>query len=86
MTALISSNEEMDSIMKIVKSVVDADLLIKSFNEKVKNETKKGGFISMLLGTLGASLLENLLTDNGVIQAGEGVITANLGQGTIRIG
>ena len=76
----------MDSIMKIVKSLGDADLLIKSFNEKVKNETKKGGFISMLLGTLGASLLENLLTDNGVIQAGEGVITANLGQGTIRTG
>ena len=45
----------MDSIMKIVKSLGDADLLIKSFNEKVKNETKKGGFISMLLGTLGAS-------------------------------
>ena len=40
----------------------------------------------MLLGTLGASLLGNLLTDNGVIQAGEGVITANLGQGTIRTG
>ena len=69
--------------MKIVKSLGDADLLIKSFNE---NETKKGGFISMLLGTLGASLLGNLLTDNGVIQAGEGVITANLGQGTIRTG
>ena len=69
-----------------VKSLGDADLLIKSFNEKVKNETKKGGFISMLLGTLGASLLGNLLTDNGVIQAGEGVITANLGQGTIRTG
>ena len=56
-------NEEMD-IMKTVKSLADAGLLMKSLNETIKNKAKeqKGGFPSMLLGTLGASLLGKLLT------------------------
>ena len=51
-------------IMKKVKSLADAGLLMKSLNETIKNKAKeqKGGFPSMLLGRLGASLLGNLLT------------------------
>ena len=58
-TALITSNEEMNDIIKIVKSLKDSGLLVKSVSETIKNEAKeqKGGFLRMLLGTLGASLL-----------------------------
>ena len=53
-------------------------LLIKGVSETIQNEAKeqKGGFLSMLLGTLGASLLGNLLTGKGTIRAGEGTIRA----------
>ena len=66
---LIISNEEMNDIMKIVKFPEESGLLIKDFNETIKNEAKKqkGRFIGMLLGTLGASLLGNLLTGKGAI-------------------
>ena len=59
---LISWNEEMNDFMKIVKSLRKSGLLMKDVSEKIKNESKeqKGGFLSMLLGSLGASLLENL--------------------------
>ena len=62
MAILIISNEEVDDIMKIVKSLKESDLLVKSINEIIKNEAKeqKVRFLSMLLGTLVASLLENL--------------------------
>ena len=58
-TTLITSNEEMNDIIKIVKSLKDSGLLVKSVSETIKNEAKeqKGGFLRMLLGTLGASLL-----------------------------
>ena len=63
MTTLIISNDEIH-IIKIVKSLEDSGLLVKGITETVQNEVKeqKGGFLSMLLGTLGASLLGNLLT------------------------
>ena len=66
-TALIISNQEMNDIMKIVKSLEKSCLLIKDVSETIKNEPKeeKGGFLRMLLGTLGASLLKNLLTGKG---------------------
>ena len=53
-TALITSNEEMEDIIKIVKSLEESGLLIKRISETIKNEAKeqKGGFLSMLLGTL----------------------------------
>ena len=53
-TTLIISNEEMNYIMKIVKSLV---LLIKGVRETIKNEAQeqKGGFVGMLLATLGVS-------------------------------
>ena len=65
MTALIFSNEVMDVIIKIIILLVESGLLIKAFSQTNKYEVKqkKGGFIGILLGALGANLLENLLTD-----------------------
>ena len=76
--ALIISNEEMNDIMKIVKSLEESGLLIKGVSQTIKNEAKeqKGGFLGMLLGTLDASLLGNLLTGKGKIRAGEGTVRA----------
>ena len=81
-TTLIISNDEMDDILKIVKSLEDSGILLKGVSETIQNEAKeqRGGFLSMLLGTLGASLLGDLLTKNlsskGTIRAGEGAIRA----------
>ena len=76
MTTHIISNEEINDVTNIVKLNEKSCLLIKEISKTIKNETKegKGGFLSMLLGTLGANLLGNLLTDKGVIRAFEGVI------------
>ena len=82
---LIISNDDMNDILKIVKSLEDSGLLLDGTTETVKNEVKgpKGGFPSMLLGTLGASLLVDVLTKHlsgrGVIRAGEGTIRAGYG-------
>ena len=86
MATLIMSNEEMSDIMKKVKFLKDADLLIKGVIETIKNEGKvqKGGFLGMLLGTLGASLLGNLLTGKGVGRTGDDTISA--GEATISAG
>ena len=69
MTTLIISNDEIHDIIKIVKSLEDSGLLVKGLTENVQNEVKeqKGGFLSALLGTLGASLLEDLLIGKGAI-------------------
>ena len=68
----------MKDIMKIIKSLEDSGLLIKGVSETIQNEAKeqKGGFLSMLLGTLGASLLGKLLTGKCTIRADEGTIRA----------
>ena len=62
--------------MKIVKSLEELGLLIKGISETIKNEAKeqKGRFLSMLLGTLAASILGNALAGIRVIRAGEGLI------------
>ena len=67
----------MNDFMEIVESLKESRLLIKSVNKTIKNEVRqqKGGFLSMLLGKLGASLLGNLLTGKGTIRAGEDTIT-----------
>ena len=80
-TTLIISNNEIEDIIKIVKSLEDSGLLLKGVTETVQNEVKeqKGGFLSMLLGTLGASLLGNILAGKGINRAGEGVIRAGYG-------
>ena len=61
-TTLIISNDEIKDIIEIVKSLEDSGLLLKGVNEAIQNEAKeqKGGFLSMLLGKLGASLLGNI--------------------------
>ena len=73
-TMLIISNEEIDNRMKIVQSLEDSDILLKGVTKTITNETKeqKGGFLSMLLGTLGASLLGNLLARKGIVRVGSG--------------
>ena len=75
---LIISNEAMNDVMKIVKSLEESGLLIKGVGKTNKNEAKeqKGGFLGMLIGTLGANLLGNLLTGKGSIRAGEQIIRA----------
>ena len=75
-TTLIISNEEMNAIMKIVKSPEESALLIKGASETIQNEAKerKGKIFSMLLGTLGVSLLGNLLAGKTTIRAGESAI------------
>ena len=85
-TTLISSNEEMNDIIKIVQALQDSNVLLKGATETVKNKTKeqKGGVLSMLLGTLGASLLGNLLTGKGFVRAGSG--NKNKGKGVVRAG
>ena len=82
MTTLIISNDEINDIIKVVKSLEDFGLLLKGVTETVQNEVKeqKGGFLSTLLGTLGASLLGNLLTGKGIYRAGsKGVLRAGYG-------
>ena len=77
-TTLIILKEEMNDIMKIVKSLVASGLVIKCVSQKVKNEAKEqqGIFLRMLLGTLDASLLGNLLKSKDTIRAGKGTIRA----------
>ena len=76
--ALINSNEEMKYIMERVTFFEESGLLMKGLSETIENEAveQKGGFLDMLLGTLGSSLLGNLLPSKGLIRAGEGTIRA----------
>ena len=84
-TTLIISNHEMDDILKIVKSLEDSGVLLKGVSETIQHEAReqRGGFLSMLLGTLGASLLGDILSKGlsgkGKIRAGEGTIRAGYG-------
>ena len=85
-TTLLISNEEINDIMKVVQALEDSNILLKVVTKTIKNETReqKGGFLSMLLGTLGASLLGDLLTKNlsgkGTVRAEEVFLRA--GEGT----
>ena len=73
----------MEDLIKIVKSLEDLGLLLKGVTESVtdQNEVKvqKGGFLSTLLGTLGASLLGSLLAGKGIRRADEGIVRAGEG-------
>ena len=64
----------MYDLMKIVQALEDSNILLKGVTITIKNETKerKGGFLSMFLGTLGASLLGNLLAGKEIVRAGSG--------------
>ena len=81
---LIISNDDMQNFLKIVKLLEDSGILLDEITETVKNEVKgqKGGFLSMLLGTLASSLLTDMLLNKkgkGVIRATEGTIRAGYG-------
>ena len=79
---LIIEQEHMKDIMKIVKALENSGILLKGVSKTIKNETKeqRGGFLSMLLGTLGASLLGNLLTGGkSIMRAGDGIVRAGEG-------
>ena len=78
---LIIEQEDMNDIMKIIKALENSGILLKGVRKTIENETKeqRGGFLSMLLGTLGASLLGNLLTGKGMMRAGEGIARAGEG-------
>ena len=75
----------MNDVIKIVQVLEDSDILLKGITKTIKNETKeqKGRLLSMLLGTLGASLLGNLLTGKGIVRAGTG---NKKGEGIVRAG
>ena len=70
-TAIIL-NDEVNYIMKIVQGPEDCTILLKGITKTIENETKeqKGGFLGILLGTLAASLLGNILTGKGLLRAG----------------
>ena len=89
---LIIEQEDMKDIMKIIKALENSGILLKGLSKTIKNETKeqRGGFLSMLLGTLGASLLGNLLSGGigsvanrakgkGIMRAGDGIVRAGSG-------
>ena len=82
-TTLIISNDEINDIIKIVKSLKDSDLLLKGVTKAVQIEVReqKGGFLSMLLGTLSASLLGNILTGQGTIAKSQGPGVNRTGKG-----
>ena len=79
---LIIEQEDMNDIMKIIKALENSCILLKGVSKTIENESKeqRGGFLSMLLGTLGASLLGNLSTGGkGIMRAGDGILCAGSG-------
>ena len=84
---LIIEQEDMNDIMKIIEALENFGILLKGVTKMIENETKeqRGGFLGMLLGTLGASLFGNLLTGGkGIMRAGDGIVRA--GDGIVRAG
>ena len=87
-TTLIISNEVLNEVMKIAEAFGDSNILLKGVTKTVKNEkkNKKEGFLSILLGTLGASLLGNLLAGKGIVRVssdnkkGKGIVGAGTGK------
>ena len=78
---LIIEEEDMQDVIKTIKELENSDILLKGVSKTIVNEIKeqRGGFLSMLLGTLGASLLGNLLTGKGIMRAGDGIVRAGEG-------
>ena len=89
---LIIEQEDMNDIMKIIEALENPGILLEGVSKTIENETKeqRGGFLSMLLGTLGASLLGNLLTSGkGMMTAGERSVASRgkgEGKGIVRAG
>ena len=84
---LIIEEEAMNDITKIIEALENSGILLKGVTKTVENETKeqRGGFLSMLLGTLGASLLGDLLTGKEMMRAGEGIVRAGEGSVASRV-
>ena len=80
---LIIEQEDMNDIIKIIEALENSGILLKGVSKTIENETKeqRREFLSMLLGTLRASLLGNLLTGKGMMRAGEGIVRA--GEGSV---
>ena len=80
---LIIEQNDLNDIMNIIEVLENSGILLKGVSKTIENETKeqRGGFLSMLLGTLGASLLGNLLTGKGIMTAGDGIVCA--GEGSV---
>ena len=79
---LIIEQEDMKDIMKIIKALETSGILLTGVSKTTENGTKeqRGGFLSMLLGTLGASLFGNLITGGkGIVRAGDGIVRAGEG-------
>ena len=91
---LIIEQEDMNDIMRIIEALENSGILLKGVSNATENETKeqRGGFLSMLSGTLGASLLGNLLTGgkgimrpgDGIVRSGDGIVRAGAGKGSKR--
>ena len=83
---LIIEQEDMNGIIKIIEALENSGILLKGVTKAIENETKgqRGGFLSMLLSTLGATLLGNLLTGKGMVRAGKRIVRA--GEGIVRAG
>ena len=82
---LIIEQEDMKDIMEIIKALENSGILLKGVSKTIRNKTKEqsGGFLSMLLGTLEASLLGNLFTGGkGTMRAGDGIVRAGEGSGS----
>ena len=92
-TTLIISDKEMNDIMKIAQALEDSNILLKVVTKTIKNKTikLKGGFLSMLLSTLGARLLGNLLSGKRIAGAGsgnkkgKGIVRASYGKEYVEI-
>ena len=82
---LIIEEEDMNDIMKIIEALENSGILLKGVTKTIENETKeqRGGFLGMFVGTLGASLLGNLLTGGkGIMRAGDGIVRAGADKGS----
>ena len=75
LTTLIISNEKMNEIMEIIQALEDSNILLKRATKTIKNDIneQKGGFLGMILGTLGASLLGNMLAEKRIVRSGSGI-------------
>ena len=81
---LIIEQENMNDVIKIIEALENSGILLKGVTKAIENETKeqRGGLLGMLLGTLGTSLLGNLLTGGkGIVRAGDGIVRA--GEGSV---
>ena len=87
---LIIEQEDMNDIIKIIEALENSGILLKGVSKTIENETKeqRGGFLSIPLGILGASLLGYLLTaGKGIVRAGEGSVASRAkGEGIVTAG